>query len=60
MGGEGEAEPDGNVDQEDRLPADELGQRAAEEHADRGTRSADGAPGGEGMRALVAFTEGAP
>ena len=59
VGGKGEADADGSVDQEDRLPADELGQCAADEHADRRTGAADGAPGGKSMRSLTSFTEGA-
>ena len=58
-GRDGEPDTDRDVDQEDRLPADELGQRASEEHADGGTRSSDRAPGREGVRPLATLSEGA-
>jgi hypothetical protein len=54
----GEAEADRDVDQEDRLPADERGERAAEEHADGGACATDGAPGTQCTGAFMAFGEG--
>ena len=55
-GGQGEA--DGQVDEEDRAPVDELGQHAAEQHADRGAGAADRAPDAQRLGTLGAV-EGA-
>ena len=49
---------DGQVDEEDRAPVDELGQHAAEQDADRGAGAADRAPDAERLGALGAV-EGA-
>ena len=49
---------DGEVDVEDRPPVGVLRQDAADEDADRGTCAADGAPGGERLRPLVALEGG--
>ena len=57
--GNREAETDGDVDQEDRLPADELGQRSAQQDSDRGAGPADGAPGGKSVSTRGALAEGA-
>ena len=53
MRGGGRAQPDGEVDEEDRAPVDELGQHAAEEHADGGAGAADRAPDAERLGALA-------
>ena len=50
-GAVGERGGDGQVDEEDQPPVDELGEHAAEEDAERGAGAADGAPGGERLRA---------
>ena len=44
---------DGQVDEEDRAPVDELGQRAAEQDADRRAGAADRTPGAERLRPLA-------
>ena len=49
---------DGEVDVEDHPPVGELGQDAADEDADRSTCAADGSPGGERLRALLAVERG--
>ncbi len=49
---------DGEVDVEDHPPVGELGQDAADEHADRSTSAADRAPGGESLRPLRALEGG--
>ena len=54
---DGEGEADRDVDQEDRLPADERGERTAEEHADCGAGATDRAPGTQCASALMAFGE---
>ena len=51
----GEREADRQVDEEDRAPVDELGQRAAQQHADRGAGAADRAPDAERLGALAAL-----
>jgi hypothetical protein len=48
---------DGDVDEEDRLPADELRQSAAEQHADRRAGTADCAPDAECVGACTAAGE---
>ena len=50
-GGDRERGGDGEVDEEDQPPVDELGQHAAEEDAERSARTADRTPGGERLRA---------
>src|SRR5688572_1999390 len=59
VGGEGETEADGSVDQEDRLPADKLGQCSTEKHSDGRTGAADRAPGSKSVRPLMTLAEGA-
>ena len=49
---------DGEVDVEDHPPVGELGQDAAGEDADRSACAADGSPGSERLRALVAVERG--
>ena len=44
---------DGQVDEEDRAPVDELGERAAQEDADGGAGAADRAPDAERLGALA-------
>ena len=51
--GGGERDGDRQVDEEDRPPVGELGEDATEQDADRGAGAADGAPGGERLRALL-------
>ena len=55
--GDRECRCDGEIDVEDQAPV-ELGQEAADEHADRGTSAADRAPGGESLRPLGALEGG--
>ena len=55
--GDRECGCDGEIDVEDRPPV-ELGQDAADEHADRSTSAADRAPGGERLRPLGALEGG--
>ena len=50
QGGEREHGGDGQVDEEDQPPVDELGQHAADEDAERGAGTADRTPGGERLR----------
>src|SRR5581483_2941250 len=50
-GAVGERGGDGQVDEEDQPPVDELGEQAAEEDAECGAGAADGTPGGERLRA---------
>ena len=54
----GERDPDGQVDEEDQAPVDELGERAAEQHAEGRAGAADGAPGAERLGPLAALGEG--
>ncbi len=49
---------DGDVDEEDPLPREEVDEDAAEEDAEGGADAADGAPGAQGDVALAAFLEG--
>ena len=56
--GDRECGCDGEVDVEDHPPVGELGQDAADEDADRSTCAADGSPGGERLRPLVALEGG--
>ena len=56
--GDRECGCDGEVDVEDHPPVGELGQDAADQHADRSTCAADGSPGGERLRPLVALEGG--
>ena len=55
--GDRECGGDGEIDVEDQAPV-ELGQDAADEHADRGTSAADRSPGGESLRPLGALEGG--
>ena len=50
-------EADRRVDEEDPLPADVLGEDAAEQHADRAAGTRDGAPDCERLVALLALGE---
>jgi hypothetical protein len=52
------AHTDGDVDEEDPLPAHVLGEHAAEKHADGGSRAGDGAEDAERLVALRALLEG--
>ena len=52
MRGEG-GDADGNVDEEDPLPGEEIGEDPAHEHAGRGAEAADRAPGAERDVALA-------
>ena len=58
QGAGGEHQADGEVDEEDRAPVDELGQHAAEQDADGGARAADRAPDAERLGALGAVEGG--
>ena len=49
---------DGDVDEEDPLPAQSVREDAAEQHAGRGTEAADGAPDAKGDVALTPLGEG--
>jgi hypothetical protein len=49
--GDGERRCDRQVDVEDHAPVAELGEQAADEHADRGAGTSDRSPGGERLRA---------
>src|SRR4029079_17423512 len=51
-------DPDREVDEEDPLPAQEIGEDTAEQHAGRGTEAADSAPDAERDVALLALGEG--
>ena len=50
-------EPDGNVDEEDPLPARVLGEDAAQEHADGGAGAGDRAEDAQRLVPLGAFAE---
>jgi hypothetical protein len=50
---------DREVDEEDRLPAEQFGEDSAEEHPDGRAGTTDRAPGGEGVGAGRALREGA-
>ena len=52
-----ERQPDGQVDEEDQPPVDELGQRAAEQHAERRAGAADRAPRAQRLGPLAALGE---
>ena len=56
--GDRECRCDGEIDVEDHPPVAELGQDAADEDADRSACAADGSPGGESLRPLVALEGG--
>ena len=49
---DGDADADGQVDEEDGAPVDELGERPAQQDADGGAGAADGAPDAERLRAV--------
>ena len=51
-------DPDRDVEEEDPLPAQEVGEDAAEQHAGGGAEAADRAPDAERDVALLAFGEG--
>src|SRR6266511_802923 len=51
------SEADGDVDEEDPLPADVLGEHSAREHTDGGPRTGDGAEDAERLVPLRAFLE---
>ena len=51
-------DPDRDVEEEDPLPAQEVGEDAAEQHAGCGSEAADRAPDAERDVALLAFGEG--
>jgi hypothetical protein len=55
--GQGHGQPDGHVDQEDPVPAEELGEDAAGQHADRAAGPEHGPPDPEGPVALGALRE---
>ena len=52
-GAGGQHGADGQVDEEDRPPVDELGERAAQQDADGGAGAADGAPDAERLGSLA-------
>ena len=54
---DGERDPDGEVDEEDQAPVDELGERAAEQDAERRAGAADRAPGAQRPGPLAALRE---
>ena len=58
-GGDGKGDADREVDEEDRLPAEQLGQDSAEQHADSRAGATDGAPGSQRVGARRALREGA-
>jgi hypothetical protein len=51
-GGGRDTDAHGEVDEEDGPPVDDLGQRAAQQHADGGAGAADGSPHAERLRAV--------
>ena len=58
QGQDGGDDADGNVDEEDRAPAEGGGEDTAEEHAGGDAHAADGAPDGQGGGALLAGVGG--
>jgi hypothetical protein len=57
-GGSAQKHADGQIDEEDRAPVDELGQHAAEEYAAGGAGAADRAPDAERLGTLGALEGG--
>ena len=55
---DGDADADGQVDEEDGSPVDELSERPAQQDADGGAGAADGTPDAERLRAVGALEGG--